>query len=92
MIPGEAQPRNLIRETHLGQKRGKEKKKKALDVDLTPWTRERGQQGEFVSSNTLRYKSISREISWNWVRLLEVRSDCLWCEVLTVTHATKRQP
>lgn len=50
--------------------------------------RERGQQGAFFSSNTLRYKSISREISWNWVWLLEVRSDCFWCDVLTVTHAT----
>lgn len=52
------------------------------------WTRERGQRGEFFSSDILRYKSISREISWNWVRLLGVRSDCFWCEVLTVTHAT----
>lgn len=66
MIQREARPRNLIRETRLGQ-----------------WTWERGQRGEFFSSDTLRYKSISGEISWNWVRLLGVRSDCFWCEVLT---------
>lgn len=39
------------------------------ETHLGRWTPEPGQQGEFFSSDALRYKSISGEISWNWVRL-----------------------